>query len=271
MHDAYAFISEIEIKGEKMEIFLYSIIFITGCFFGSFFTLAVYRIPKKEDILIKHSYCPNCNHKLGFLDLFPIFSYIFLRGKCRYCKNKIRPRYFLLELLSGITFVLLALSYKVNIFNINIISLFFSYIYIAILFIVAGIDKENINIEKGPLIVGFAFEVLYIIYQCALNNIDVYKYVIYLVFLCIILILRIITLKRKMKEKYYIQILLLTLYIIIFSGSKIFILSAILTLLSIAFYKIGKSKNERIPIGFFLSVCNILVIIITNFICNYIM
>ena len=74
-----------------------------------------------------------------------------------------------------------------------------------------------------------------------------------------------------MKEKYYIQILLLTLYIIIFSGSKIFILSAILTLLSIAFYKIGKSKNERIPIGFFLSVCNILVIIITNFICNYIM
>ena len=49
-----------------METILYVIIFITGCFFGSFFTLAVYRIPRKEDILIKHSYCPNCNHKLGF-------------------------------------------------------------------------------------------------------------------------------------------------------------------------------------------------------------
>ena len=84
-----------------MNIFLYAIIFIIGTFFGSFFTLAVYRIPKKEDILIKHSYCPNCNHKLGFFDLFPVFSYIFLGGKCRYCKDKIRPRYLILELLSG--------------------------------------------------------------------------------------------------------------------------------------------------------------------------
>lgn len=254
-----------------MEIFLYVIIFITGCFFGSFFTLAVYRIPKKEDILFKHSYCPNCNHKLGFLDLFPILSYIFLRGRCRYCKNKIRPRYFLLELLSGVAFVLVAISYKINIFNINLINLFSSYIYIAILFIVAGIDKENINIEKGPLIVGFVFEALYIIYQCTLNNINVYKYVIYLSLLCFILLLRIIILKKEMKEKYYIQILFLSLYIIIFGGSKIYIFSVILTLLAIAFYKIGKSKKEKIPIGFFLSACNIVSIIITNFICNYIM
>ena len=254
-----------------MEIFLYAIIFITGCFFGSFFTLAVYRIPRKEDILLKHSYCPNCNHKLGFLDLFPILSYIFLKGKCRYCKNKIRPRYFLLELFSGIAFVLMAVSYKINIFNVNVISLFSCYIYIAILFIIAGIDKENINIEKGPLIVGFIFEALYIIYQCTLNNIDVYKYVMYLLLLCIILLLKIITLKKEMKEKYYIQILFLSLYIIMFGGSKIFIFSAILTLLSTAFYRIGQTKKEKIPIGFFLCVSNILVIIITNFICNYIM
>ena len=86
-----------------MNTFLYIIIFITGCFFGSFFTLAVYRIPRKEDILIKHSYCPNCNHKLGFFDLFPVLSYIFLGGKCRYCGNKIRPRYLILEILSGLT------------------------------------------------------------------------------------------------------------------------------------------------------------------------
>ena len=46
---------------------------------------------KKEDILIKHSYCPNCNHKLGFFDLFPVFSYIFLGGKCRYCSTLIFP------------------------------------------------------------------------------------------------------------------------------------------------------------------------------------
>ena len=62
-----------------MEIFINIIIFITGTLFGSFCTLAVYRIPRGEDIILKNSYCPNCNHKLGILDLFPVLSYIFLR------------------------------------------------------------------------------------------------------------------------------------------------------------------------------------------------
>ena len=76
-----------------MDILLYILIFIMGTVFGSFFSLAIYRIPKNQDITHKPSYCPNCHHKLGFLDLVPIFSYIFLLGKCRYCKEKIRPRY----------------------------------------------------------------------------------------------------------------------------------------------------------------------------------
>ena len=53
------------------------ILFIMGIYFGSFFTLATYRLPKKENITNKHSYCPNFNHKLGLFDLIPIFSYIF--------------------------------------------------------------------------------------------------------------------------------------------------------------------------------------------------
>ena len=87
-----------------MNTLLYILIFIMGTVFGSFYTLAIYRIPKRQDITHTHSYCPNCNHKLGFLDLIPVFSYIFLRAKCRYCGQKIRPRYFILEVLSGIVF-----------------------------------------------------------------------------------------------------------------------------------------------------------------------
>ena len=71
-----------------------------------FFTLAVYRIPLRQDITHTRSYCPNCNHKLSFWDMIPIFSYIFLGGKCRYCKKEIRIRYLLLEVLSGVVFVL---------------------------------------------------------------------------------------------------------------------------------------------------------------------
>ena len=52
-----------------MNIFFYIIIFVIGTLFGSFFTLAVYRIPKKIDIISKHSFCPKCGHKLGFLEL----------------------------------------------------------------------------------------------------------------------------------------------------------------------------------------------------------
>ena len=89
-----------------MDIIFYIAIFIIGTVFGSFYTLAVYRIPKRQDITHTHSYCPKCEHKLGFLDLIPVWSYIFLGGKCRYCKEKIRPRYFILELMSGIIFLI---------------------------------------------------------------------------------------------------------------------------------------------------------------------
>lgn len=102
-----------------MNIIFYLTIFIIGTLFGSFYTLAVYRIPKRQDIVHTHSYCPNCNHKLGLLDLFPIFSYILLGGKCRYCKQKIRPRYLILESLSGILFLVTAYLMGLTVYNLN--------------------------------------------------------------------------------------------------------------------------------------------------------
>ena len=117
---------------------------------------------------------------------------------------------------------------------------------------------------------GFIIEALYIIYECILHNIDIYRYVMYLIFLAILLICSLIVLKTQKKQKYIIEIMFLSLYMIIFNGSIIYVLSVILTLLSIAFYKINK-KVEKIPVGFFLCVANIVTIIITNFICNYIM
>ncbi len=102
-----------------MNLFFYLLLFMIGTLFGSFYTLAVYRIPKRQDIIHTHSYCPNCNHKLGFLDLIPILSYLFLKGKCRYCKQKIRPRYLILEILSGILFVWIGLLTGFNLENLN--------------------------------------------------------------------------------------------------------------------------------------------------------
>ena len=141
----------------------------------------------------------------------------------------------------------------------------------SILFIIAGIDKENIKIEKGVVIVGYIIETIYIIYQCTLGNINVYQYVIYLLMLLIILLLTCISLKKFLKEKYYIQILYLFLYIIIFCGSKTYIISTILTLMIIAIYRIlSKKRTDEMPIGFFLCIANIITIIILELTKNYI-
>lgn len=254
-----------------MNIFLYAIIFIIGCFFGSFFTLAVYRIPRKEDILIKHSYCPNCSHKLGFFDLFPVFSYVFLGGKCKYCGNKIRARYIILELLSGLTFVAIVIASKTDIFNIkSIMALAFLLLYISVLFIIAGIDKENIKVEKSVLIFGYIVEIVYIIYLYTLGIVNVYQYVMYLILFILLLILSIIMLKCTLKEPYFIQNLYLSLYMIIFGGSKLFVLTVILMLFTIIIYRIiSKNKKEVLPIAFYLSISNMIVILMSNIMMNY--
>lgn len=92
-----------------LQVFIIVCIFIIGALFGSFLSLATYRIPRHEDIVATRSYCPNCKHRLGFFDLIPVISYIMRGAKCKYCKEKISPRYFLLETINGIIFVILYL------------------------------------------------------------------------------------------------------------------------------------------------------------------
>lgn len=267
-----------------MELIIYVMIFLIGIYFGSFFTLAVYRIPKGENITYKHSYCPNCNHKLGILDLIPVFSYIFLRAKCRYCKQKIRPRYFLLEILSGISFVLFAISFNVNFLNIDthkIVSIVIGILYFSALVIIAGIDKEKHTIQKSVLFYGLLVSVIYMIYSCTINYNNVYAYVIYLTFIIVLLILDNYFLKRKLKENYIINLLVLLIIMTIFGTEYVIIYTIILAFLTIGFsILLNKIKNYKptvkmqekqiqIPFAFYICICNIVVTIITNFMYYY--
>lgn len=96
-----------------MDVIVYSIMFfIIGICFGSFFNVVGYRLPNNMSIAFPASHCTNCNHKLGFFELIPIFSYLFQGGKCKHCKEKISCFYPIFELLTGILFVLSYLSYK---------------------------------------------------------------------------------------------------------------------------------------------------------------
>lgn len=88
--------------------------FAVGTLFGSFFTLAIYRIPRKQDITHTRSYCPNCKHRLGFFDCFPILSFVSTVGRCKYCKQKISLRYPLIELLSGFVFLFIFMFFGIS-------------------------------------------------------------------------------------------------------------------------------------------------------------
>lgn len=71
-----------------------------GLVVGSFLTAIQNRLDNLKSILYDRSRCPRCNHILGVLDLFPVLSFVFLRGKCRYCKERISPLYPIIELIT---------------------------------------------------------------------------------------------------------------------------------------------------------------------------
>ena len=270
-----------------MDYILYLLIFCIGALFGSFFTLAVYRIPLRQDITHTRSYCPNCNHKLTFLDMIPIVSYTLLGGRCRYCKEKIRARYILLEILSGIVFVLFAVSIKLSLFTLSAQTLVYfivGLLYFATLFIIAGIDKERIRIEKPVLLFGFICVTLYMIYLYIVeNDTSIYRYVIYLILSCVLLLFSIGYLRKKGKDSYTIDVLLLSMLMILYTYETVYIYTVIITLLAITIQlliqklsdrkskivKKVKVENTKIPIGFYMCVANIVMLLITNYIIFY--
>lgn len=81
------------------------IIFLFGIVIGSFLNVCIYRIPNKESIAKDRSHCMSCGYQLKWYDLVPLFSYLFLGGRCRSCKKKISVQYPLIELLNGILYV----------------------------------------------------------------------------------------------------------------------------------------------------------------------
>ena len=85
----------------------YIIAFILGSIWGSFANVCIHRLPNDESIAVKRSYCPKCNIKINWLDNIPLLSFFILGGKCRSCKTKIDKRYFVVELISVLSFLLI--------------------------------------------------------------------------------------------------------------------------------------------------------------------
>jgi leader peptidase (prepilin peptidase)/N-methyltransferase len=85
--------------------------FVLGAVIGSFINVLILRIPKDESVILGASHCPTCLTPLKPWHNIPILSWVFLRGKCSFCKTKISAQYPIIEFVSGIIFLTLASKY----------------------------------------------------------------------------------------------------------------------------------------------------------------
>ena len=254
---------------------IYVFSFIIGTLLGSFCTLAVYRIPLGQDITHKRSYCPNCKHRLEMLDLIPILSYLFLKGKCKYCGQKVRIRYLLLEVLFGLTYMLFIISLHLDVTYLsidNLIYILFATLFLVSLFLIAGIDKEKKEINKPVLIFGIISSICYIVYLYIIQA-NVYRYAIYLILLITIISIEYIKEKEGSKNFYILELITLMLYILSFT-SEISLLFTILLTIVIIIIKVCFSKDKKqtifdLKIGYYICISNIVCLIIQNYLLNW--
>ena len=125
---------------ETMTYLIYALIFIFGITIGSFLNVCIYRIPRGETVVTTPSHCMTCGHKLRWFELLPLFSYIFLRGRCRSCKSQISPQYPIIEAVNGLLYVLV---FAVN--GLNLISIIYA-LFTSALLVLTIIDWRTYEI-----------------------------------------------------------------------------------------------------------------------------
>ncbi|MDO8676386.1 MAG: prepilin peptidase [Candidatus Azambacteria bacterium] len=137
---------------------MFYLAFIFGLVFGSFLNVVIYRLNKRaaKSIVLGRSFCPNCKTILKWYDLMPILSFFWLRGHCRYCHKKISWQYPIVEILSGLIWVLVA--YMLNFPSLN----FFYYIFIfSSLLVIAIYDIRHFIIPDRIIYPAISVSILY--------------------------------------------------------------------------------------------------------------
>jgi len=123
---------------------------IVGIAMGSFLNVCIDRLPLRKSLVSPPSHCDSCQHQLGLLDNIPIFSYLFLSGRCRYCGARIPVRVFLVEFITGALFLLAFWRYGLSAqFG---VTAFWCCVFLVIIFI----DREHkliLNVITYPAIV----------------------------------------------------------------------------------------------------------------------
>ena len=125
---------------ETLTYLIYAVIFLFGITIGSFLNVCIYRMPRGETVVTTPSHCMTCGHRLRWFELLPLFSYIFLGGRCRSCKSHISPQYPIIEAVNGFLYVLV---FAVN--GLNVISIIYA-LFTSALLVLTVIDWRTYEI-----------------------------------------------------------------------------------------------------------------------------
>ncbi len=123
------------------KVMFYSIIFLLGISIGSFLNVVILRLPRHESLIKSSSHCMTCGAKIRPIDLIPVFSWIFLRGKCHSCGEKISPRYPIVESLNGLLYVLTFAVLDIN------AKAIITCVLISLLIVVGFMDWDTMEID----------------------------------------------------------------------------------------------------------------------------
>ncbi|MDP3003976.1 MAG: prepilin peptidase, partial [Candidatus Azambacteria bacterium] len=106
--------------------------FVFGLVFGSFLNVVIYRLKSGRNMVSGRSFCPECKTILKWHDLVPLLSFVWLRGHCRYCHKKISWQYPIVELISGLLWVLIFYKFGISLINIYYLFIFSLFLVIAV-------------------------------------------------------------------------------------------------------------------------------------------
>lgn len=136
--------------------------FFGACVF-SFLNVVIYRTPKKRSFIRGYSHCSECGHRLAGWDMAPVFSWLFLRGHCRYCGGKISLRDTGIELLGGCIALLCVLKIGVNLESLTVFA------FLGMLTVVAFVDIDTMKIPNGFVVAIFMIGVVSMVTMPALS------------------------------------------------------------------------------------------------------
>lgn len=239
------------------------ILFILGAILGSFINCAAGRIVDGKDWIKGRSYCGSCKHELGPLDLVPIFSYIFLHGRCRYCGQKISPRNLYTELLLGTCFVLTFLTRKTLDF-ILIRDLIFEVILLGL----SLVDLDSYIIPDGFIIAGIVNWLVFIVFVS--YKLDYLKsgliggFSISLLILAVSLVMDKVLQKESLGGGDIKLLFMVCLYTGVFKGFFLLFLSCVIGLFFVLLL-----KKEKIPFGPSISMAAFVVLLYGDKVLNW--